>query len=506
MKQRFCMLLCLLFLLPLTGCWQEELPDEQLFPAEDLTEEAPSSNAILPELLSLPYAPKLTLDPITCSDGMQQVVASLICEGLFRLGPDLEPVPCLCERYTYDAAAFTYVFTLRGGVCFSDGTPLTGSDVKAALTRAKSSQRYGSRLAQVASISADERSVTVTLTAANTGFPALLDIPISKMDSNALIPIGTGPYLFAHEKDSAFLVASQSWWQDAQQPVSRIALVEAGDQDTMLYRFTSHDVQLITADLIGTDPISATGSVVYQDTDTTTLQYLGCNVDREPLNDPAFRSLLSQGIDRSTLVEAFLSGHGAAAQFPVSPVSPLYPQELEHAYARTELTAALKEGGYTGGRTLTLLVNSENSFKISAAQEIARSLTSVGVPVTVKSLPWEEYTAALTAGNFDLYYGEVKLTADWDLSALLGTEGTLNYGGWADPTTDQLLASYAAATDRAAAMKRLCAHLQDQAPLLPICFKSTSVLMQSNVFEGLTSTMTEPFYSLTECTLHLKAS
>lgn len=504
MKQRFCMLLCLLFLLPLTGCWQEELPDEQLFPAEDLTEEAPSSNAILPELLALPYAPKLTLDPVTCSDGMQQVVASLICEGLFRLGPDLEPIPCLCERYTYDAATLTYVFTLRGGVCFSDGTAFTGNDVKAALTRAKSSQRYGSRLAQVASISADERSVTITLTAANTGFPALLDIPISKTADS--IPVGTGPYLFTYEDGSAFLVASQRWWQGTQQPVSRIALVEAGDQDTMLYRFTSHDVQLITADLIGTDPISATGSVVYQDTDTTTLQYLGCNVDREPLNDPAFRSLLSQGIDRSTLVEAFLSGHGAAAQFPVSPVSPLYPQEQETAYARAELTAALAEGGYTSGRTLTLLVNSENSFKVSAAQEIARSLTAAGVPVTVKSLPWEEYTAALAAGSFDLYYGEVKLTADWDLSALLGTGGALNYGGWADPTTDHLLASYAAATDRAAAMKRLCAHLQNQAPLLPICFKSTSVLMQSNVFEGLTSTMTEPFYSLTECTLHLKAS
>lgn len=507
MKQRFCMLLCLLFLLPLAGCWQEDLPDEELrFPAEDLTEETPSSNVILPELLSLPYAPKLTLDPITCSDGMQQVVSSLICEGLFRLGPDLEPVPCLCERYTYDAATFTYVFTLRGGVYFSDGTPLTGNDVKAALSRAKGSQRYGSRLAQAASISAGQNTVTITLTAANTGFPALLDIPISKAGTDDLIPVGTGPYLFAYEEGSAFLVASQSWWQGTRQPVSRIALVEAGDQDTMLYRFTSHDVQLITADLIGSDPISATGSVVYQDVDTTTLQYLGCNVDREPLNDPAFRRLLSQGIDRSTLVEAFLSGHGTAAQFPVSPASPLYPHELEKTYARTELTAALAEGGCTGGRTLTLLVNSENSFKVSAAQEIARSLTSAGIPVTVKSLPWEEYTAVLAAGSFDLYYGEVKLTADWDLSPLLGTGGALNYGGWANTETDQLLASYAAATDRSAAMKRLCAHLQSQAPILPVCFKSTSVLMQSNVFEGLTSTMTEPFYSLTECTVHLKAS
>lgn len=506
MKQHLCRLLCLCLLpaLLLSGCWQEDLPDEEdLFPAEDLAEESPSSNVILPELLSLPYAPKLTLDPITCSDGMQQVVSSLICEGLFRPGPDLEPAPWLCESYTYDAASFTYVFTLRSGIRFSDGTILTGSDVKASLTRAKSSQRYGSRLAQVASISAGERTVTVTLSAANSGFPALLDIPISKNADS--IPIGTGPYRFAYEDGSARLLANQSWWQGIHQPVSRIALVEAGDQDTMLYRFTSHDVQLITADLVGTDPISATGSVVYQDVDTTVLHYLGCNVNREPLNEASFRQLISRGIDRTTLVSAYLSGHGTAAQFPVSPVSPLYPQTLETAYSHAELSSALAETGYSG-HALTLLVNEENSFKCAAAQEIARNFTSAGLPVTVNALPWAEYTAALTAGNFDLYYGEVKLSADWDLSALLGTGGTLNYGGWADLTTDQLLATCAAATDRTAAMKRLCAHLQNQAPLLPICFKSTSVLMQSNVFEGLTSTMTEPFYNLTECIIHLKPS
>lgn len=35
-------------------------------------------------------------------------------------------------------------------------------------------------------------------------------------------------------------------------------------------------------------------------------------------------------------------------------------------------------------------------------------------------------------------------------------------------------------------MKNLCSHLQQQAPLIPVCFKSTSVLTQSGVVEGLT--------------------
>ena len=52
--------------------------------------------------------------------------------------------------------------------------------------------------------------------------------------------------------------------------------------------------------------------------------------------------------------------------------------------------------------------------------------------VTVEELPWEEYLAALESGEFDLYFGEVRLTANWDLSDLVGTGGAMNYGGVID--------------------------------------------------------------------------
>ena len=209
-------------------------------------------------------------------------------------------------------------------------------------------------------------------------------------------------------------------------------------------------------------------------------------------------------MDRSSVVSAFLSGHGTAAQFPVSPVSSLYPEDLEEPENHETFFAALKESGYTPGRTLTLLVNEENSFKVSVAQAIADSFSSDGVPMVIKALPWEEFTAALAAGEFDLYYGEVKLTADWDLRPLLSTEGTLNVSGWTDPQTDQLLSAFAAAADRPAAMKQLCTRLRQQSPILPVCFKSTSVLMQTDVLTGLTPTTAEPFYNLSDCTIRLR--
>ena len=504
-KTHLCRLLLPLLLMGLLcGCWQDLPEEEPSLPIpEEETEEADPVDRTLPEHLALPYDPDQTLDPVTCPDGMQQIAASLLCEGLFRLGPDFTPEPWLCEDYTYDAASCTYVLTLRAGVTFSDGSPLTAADVKATLDRARSSQRYGARLADVTRITAGEGAVTIALSGPNTGFPALLDIPIVKSGTESA-PVGTGPYLLSAEEGGLWLVANQTWWRGGGQPVDRISLVEASDQETMLYRFTSHEVQLVTADLTGTTPVSVTGNVRYLDADTTILHYLGCNTARAPLDDPAVRRCLWSGIDRSHLVSAFLSSHAVAAQFPVSPRSPLCPLRLETAYSLADFTAAVDETAFSSHRTLTLLVNQENAFKVAAAQEIAENFTAAGVSVTVRALPWEDYTAALAAGNFDLYYGEVKLSADWDLTALLGTGGALNYGGWADPQTDQLLADYAAATDRAAAMERLCRHLREQAPILPIAFKSTSVLVQANVVEGLEPTMAEPLYNLTACTIHLR--
>ena len=500
--------LCAIALIPLllSGCWQEDLPAEEdtaLLPAESSAEVA-QAGAHLPECFSLPYAPAQTLDPISCPDGMQQTVASLLYEGLFRLDSHIEPQNLLCGSYTYDAEKPQYVFTLRPGVTFSDGTALTAADVKSTLDRARTSERYGARLAAVTSVSARDDTVTVTLSAPNTGFPALLDIPIVKKGTeNSAVPTGTGPYFFSQEEGGAYLIANQSWWQQKERPTERIALEETSSHDAMLYRFTSHDLQLITADLTGTLPVSVTGNVACHDAETTVLQYVGINTARDGLSDPALRRALSQGINRGSIVSAYLSGHGVAAQFPVSPVSPLYPSQLETAYSHDGFTAALAETQLPE-RTLTLLVNGENSFKVSIASHLAETFTEEGLSVETRVLPWADYTAALAAGDFDLYYGEVRLTADWDLSPLLATGGTLNYGGWSDAQTDHLLTLYASAAERGDAMERLCTRLKNQAPILPVCFKSVSILTQADVVEGLSPTMAEPFYDLSACVIHLK--
>ena len=494
----------LLALSLLTGCAQIDEAEEPLFPPEE--DPAPEETAAaLPSAFSLPYLAGQPLNPLTCPDGMQQTAASLLYEGLFHLDGQFTPQPLLCASYTYDPEALTYVLTLRQGVVFSDGSPLTAADVRATLTAARSSARYAPRLADVKSISAGNGTVTLTLSRPNSALPALLDIPILKSGTEKKdIPTGAGPYLY-DESSTPCLLASQNWWQGGGQPVERIVLTETADAESMLYRFTSHDVQLLVSDLTGTDSVTVSGSVRCTDADTTVFQYLGINTAVKPLDDAAFRRCLSLGLNRQALVSGLLSGHARAAQFPVSPASPLYPSELDTAFSATAFADALAACKTRPARTLRLVVNSENAFKVSMAQQIAAAFTASGIPMEAVSLPWEEYTAALAAGRFDLYYGEVRLLADWDVSSLLATGGSLNYGGWSDAQCNQLLEACRSSADREAALNALYRYLRGQTPILPVCFKTVSALYESDVLEGLTPTAAEPFYDLNSCVIHLSA-
>ena len=123
----------------LTGCAQidESSADELPFPSEETPAEEEHSG--LPAVFALPYLEGQPLNPLTCPDGVQQTVASLLYEGLFRLDQTFTPQPLLCASCTYDLETLTYKLTLRDGVVFSDGSPLTAADVKATLNAARSS-------------------------------------------------------------------------------------------------------------------------------------------------------------------------------------------------------------------------------------------------------------------------------------------------------------------------------------------------------------------------------
>ena len=95
-----------------------------------------------------------------------------------------------------------------------------------------------------------------------------------------------------------------------------------------------------------------------------------------------------------------------------------------------------------------------------------------------------------------MYLGEVRLTADFDLTALITPGGALNYGGYSNAQTTNLHSAFRAAsgTARTEAAAQLYAQLAQEPPFAVICFKNWSVLMQWNQLSGLTPTQQNLFY------------
>lgn len=498
----------LLALLMLCGCGKvdEDTPYDPLAELQDYYGAEVEEEVVPLTAFTLPYHSGETWDPLTCRDGVQMTLASLVYETMYVLDETFTPHPQLVERSEYDAETFTYTLYVRDGVRFSDGVVMTAQDVADSLRRAILSPRYGTRLQQVEKVSVDGDTVKVKLLEDNRAFTALLDIPVVQSGTeNSLVPVGTGPYV--PSEDLTHLLPNSAWWQNQALPFTEIHLLPYKSEEAAAYAFSSNDVHLFVYDLLNDANVLSASDDSSMGVDTAVMHYLAFNFQREQMNDPALRRGISLAIERDTVVNACLAGHAVATQFPINPASPLYPAHLETDTSSAAVQKALAELSLTDGEEkhkLRLLVNSENSFKVAAAENIALTLNRYDFEVTVEVLDWEEYLYAISVGGYDLYYGECKLGSDWDLSALLQEEGLLNFGGYVNPETEALLleAKSAEESERAEAVETLCRHLQEFAPIIPLGFKQVDLLLPQGAVDGVTPTATNPFYGLEHWLVH----
>ena len=475
--------------------------------------EEPDSSPTTPESRHPPFTlavyPEFSLHPTLAVNRANLTLAPLLCEPLFRIDASFQAQPALCASYTVSEDKLVWTLTLRSGVLFSDGSPLTGQAAAAALELARSPQgRYQQRLADVISVTAPAdtpNQIVITLRRPNGSLPLLLDIPIALGQGDR--PVGTGPYMLTERGESLSLVPNPSWQQPGEKelPFSSIPLHPVSRSDELIYAFDGGDVSLVDVDLMATNAMGYGGNYQTWDYPSTDFLYLGFNTQRGPCRTAQVRRALALAVDRETIASTIYASHAAASLLPVHPASPLYSREAAAsapAYAPEQLAEEL-EGQRLQGQTLTLLVNNENVSKTSAARLIAYQLEAAGLTVELRQLSFEDYAAALAAGNFDLYLGETVFTADFDLFPLLGSSGALNYSGWRDGETDGLLSAMhaAAPADKPAAAEALFARLNDQVPVVPIAFKNGSVLTQWGRLSGLSPVRGDAFCGLENWTV-----
>lgn len=425
-------------------------------------------------------------DPYTTENKLNSELMGLICEPLFSLSPSFEAVPVLCESYTYSDK--TYVFSIKPGVTFSDGSRLQASDVEYSLRAAMEyGSFYATNLSAIESISSSDKNhtVTVRLRYDNRLFPALLDIPIIKNGTRGdMLPVGTG--LYVPKEDMTSLVARSNHHSGKKAKYSILSLVPVAGSDELLFEFDNHAVSILTSDPTGTSPLSPLGASQIQNIPTTRMHYIGFNMRKNQLSDKSVRAAISRAIDRESAAKNDFALMGVPSPLPVHPDAKIYPAGFDEAFAydgtaRIELSSPL-----------VLLVNSENPGKLAVCKRISETLTRLGAPCTVRALPFGEYAASLSRGDFDLYYAEVALGPDFDLTRLLA--GSLNYGGFYDAELSSRYSAYLSGDDGENFFRIFC----DRVPFAPVMFKSTAMFTPQGFFEKTTPTACNPYHGFCE--------
>lgn len=503
-------------ILLLTACTpaQEPAPAQTSTASEEPSQTSQPTVTPVPaaEPLALAWDPDSALAPLE-ANAVNRGLAPLVFEGLFALDGSFQPQNALCSSYSQTENGLSWTFTLRDRVTFSDGTPLTGEIAARCLNEARDSDLYQSRLSNLAAVRAGEGSVTVELSAPCAALPTLLDVPIFLTREEGY-PLGTGPYRFVEAAGELRLDAVSGWWQGQSLPARQILLRQTPTADDRIAAFDTGRVTLADTDFNSSSALGYAASCETWDYPTTAMLYLGFNLRTGPCTDLSVRQAAARCLDREEIAATLLAGHADAASLPVHPLSGFYDESLAQSldYAPQEGARLLAEGGWlpdeegalARGRDkleLRLLVSSENPARTALADQLAGELEALGAAVTVERLTWENFLKALERGEFDLYVAQVKLTADFDLTALL--TGELNYGGLENGEITAMLAELRAA--RGSARQRqayaLYSRLVQDVPIVPVCFPRGTVLTQWGRLSGLTPVQGNPFYGMENWTV-----
>lgn len=497
MKKILCLLLAAL-LLTLCGC--SNAPDVPYTPTGDGlywdTDTQPEETLPEEKELMMMYYPDSSMNPLISTDVTNRTLFSLIYQSLFVVDNRYNVSPVLCQSYRVSQDMRMYTFYIADAT-FSDGTKLTPEDVLETYTAAMESAIYAGRFEHVYRLTLEEDGgICFRLDTPMDNFPLLLDIPIVKAaEVNAPHPLGTGPYVFEETTTGTRLRRRIRWWCSAVLPVntSSIPLLEAESATHIRDSFEFSNVGLVCADPSSASYADYRCDYEQWDCENGNFLFLACNLNSPVFSNADLRSAITYAIDRNSIASKIYRGFARSTSLPVSPQSPYYNDALAARYEyNPELFAkAVQSVTLPADTPITLLVNKEDTIRLRVVRNIQDSFKACGMDLELLELDQEDYLAALEAGEYDLYLGQTRLSANMDLSTFFSPTGNITYGGMADSELYSLCLDSLANRGN---YYNLHAKIAADGRLCPILFQSYSICATRGLASDLSPSRDNVFY------------
>jgi peptide/nickel transport system substrate-binding protein len=332
-------------------------------------------------------------------------------EPLMSFSPDY--VPEYTNGIAKDVtakAADNYTITLKDGVMFSDGKPVTADDVIYSMERLLDPDAAlfgGSALRPIldkAGITkVDESTVELKLKQKVSNFKEALCaytftiVPkgYKRFDGDVTNQIGTGPYMlteFEVGKKSVH-VKNPNYWDTGKPVFDEVHVIDFVDADALVNALLADqidcaaDIPAATVETIG----GTDGYAVLNSAGGGWLT-ICMAVDQEPFTDPKVRQAMRLIVDRDAMVEQVLAGYGSVANDLFAPLDAAYiGNELPQRKQDIEAAKALLAEAGQSALVIDLFAPDDTAGLPEMITLFAEQAKEAGITVNAKVLPGAEY-------------------------------------------------------------------------------------------------------------------
>lgn len=374
-------------------------------------------------------------DPATQTNDCSYTMSANIMQSLTVPG-NFSITGGVAQSWTVSNNNSTITFTLRPGLEFSNGQPVTSTDVAASLLNTKTSPLRTSLLAISNIQTPNPQTVVVNLSRPTAGdflwAMTYIDGQIypANQANMALHPVGSGPYVVQSVQQGASVVLKKNpkYWDSAAYPLGGVDFTELtpGPQDVSALDSGAVDMAQIEPEnyqaLAGNPNIGISITKSYDNMAIELRENTG------PFANEKVRAALELAVDRPAINKVAFAGLGEPAYQPVPSWSAGYDKALgtPDTYQPAKAKAMLKAAGFPKGVSFTMVIPSEDATYQRAAALLQQEMAPAGFKVSLQQIPGADFLT-------DVY---IKGEGDALLSELLtnGPDMTNNYESLFEPT------------------------------------------------------------------------
>ncbi|MDN5917467.1 MAG: ABC transporter substrate-binding protein [Pseudonocardia sp.] len=335
-----------------------------------------------------------TLDPHIPATNPDIARALNLYEPLLHWDENYTISPAVAESVTPTDGGRTWIATIRGGIRFHDGRPVTPDDVVATYRRIMDPddpKNGASSMTMLRDVTvAGDRQVRFSLSESSPIFDqyvAEYTTGIVPADFDVERPIGTGAFRFSSftEGQQSVFLRNEHYWRRDEPHVDRLELINFAEDDARVNALLSAQV-----DAIDQVPLALTGVMEAYDTvrvlTSPTASWLPftMRVDVAPFDDVRVRQALRLIAGRTEMVNQVLSGQGAIANDLYSRFDPDYLSSLPNREQDLDRAKDLLAAAGKPRLSVELVTSPIQAGTVEAAQVFATQARDAGVEIGLR--------------------------------------------------------------------------------------------------------------------------